>query len=248
MIMIVWGGVAVSLGAAGLVVVAAVLAGRLRLGERRERWHDQTTGPAGAMFNALFLAALALSVVIAWQHDDHAHADTAQEAAAVSALADASLALPDAATPRQYLTEYTQDVITTEWGSSTATSTTTRVVRRMHEMILRLPASQAAQEAVRDVDQLIAAHQARLSDAGSRLPTGLLACLVTTAFLVLTHGLLVGSPHSVASLTPLLAEAAVLAAAIWIVFAIRQPFHGALAMEPDGLRTALAQLTATGAP
>ncbi|HEX4703241.1 MAG TPA: hypothetical protein VH352_14020, partial [Pseudonocardiaceae bacterium] len=72
-VQVVWCAV-VATGAAVVVGVLVLVLNGIRLGERREKWHDQTTGPAGAMFNALFLASFALSLVLAWQAYQHAMA------------------------------------------------------------------------------------------------------------------------------------------------------------------------------
>ena len=67
--------VGIAVGGGAVVFAAALALKETRLGERRHKWHDQTTAPAGAMFNALFLAAFALSLVISWQAYDHAKDD-----------------------------------------------------------------------------------------------------------------------------------------------------------------------------
>lgn len=246
--MIVWCAV-VAAGAAVLVGGLAVLLGRLRLGERREKWHDQTTSPAGAMFNALFLASLALSVVIAWQSYDHAKADAAAEGSAVTALYGDLGVLPGGAALRRDVVSYGTVVVGREWPTLTESDAASGLLRDMSDRVLSLPtdsdAVQSVRQAVmRDLDEVATAREARLGDSGSRLPDGLLLCLVVTACVVLVHGTVVGSPHSTASLVPLATEAALIGAAVFVVFAIRQPFHGALTIGPDAMRQALAGFTA----
>lgn len=228
--------VAVGVAAALVIGLLALVLGGLRLGEKRERWHDQATGPAGAMFNALFLASLALSVVFGWQAYDHAKGDVADEAGAVAALYDdlgGSQLRPEVA-------DYAGLVVHEEWASDSASTAADGLLRRLSDQVTRLPTDQAA--VVRsDLDVVRSDRDLRLRDMGTRLPAGLLICLVVTAVVVLGHGLLVGSPHALPSLVPLVVEAALVAGAVCVVFAIRQPFHGALVIGPDAIQGVLAR-------
>jgi Protein of unknown function (DUF4239) len=235
--------------AGGAVVLATALAlRRTRLGERRDKWHDQTTGPAGAMFNALFLAAFALSVVISWQSYQHAKTDTADESAALVALYDDVTGLPNGSLLQGEIRDYTDIVVNNEWsllpagGSAEAADDQLRL---LSSQILGVPTDddsvQATRsETVKELDAVSNARDQRLRDTRTTLPTGLLLCLVFAAIVVLGHGILVGLPHTASSLIPLVAEGAMVTGAVCIVFLIHRPYHGALSIGPDEIKLAIA--------
>jgi hypothetical protein len=245
--------VVVALVAGAVVAGVALLSRRAALGERREKWHDQTTGPAGAMFNALFLASFALSIVISWQNYTHAESTVQDESSALVALYDDVGQLPDGAQLRGEIRDYASIVLTQEWpmmqqGGSTESADTQ--LRTMSAQLLSLPTDQdavqaARSETIKELDQVDSAREQRLRDANTTLPWGLLVCVVVGAVVVLGHGLLVGLPHTLPSLIPLVTEAAMIAGAVFITFAIRQPYHGALDIDPDAIRHALATITSS---
>lgn len=244
--------VVLGVGGSGVVVATALLARRARLGERREKWQDQTTGPAGAMFNALFLASFALSVVIAWQNYEHAKTDTADESSALVATYDDAAGLPNADVLRGEIRDYANVVLNQEWpmlSSGGSASDADVLLRQMSDQVLSLPTDldsvQATRsETLKELDAVGNARDQRLRDANTALPIGLLICLVITAVVVLGHGLVAGLPHSAPSLVPLAIEAALITAAVFIIFLIRRPYHGALEIGPDDLRLAVAHFTA----
>jgi hypothetical protein len=225
------------------------LARRAKLGERRERWQDQTTGPASALFNALFLAAFALSAVLAIQAYQHAQSNPATEGQALTRLYLDAGELPNGGQLRTEIRDYASTLVNQEWPllpQGSASATADQQATALSDQILAIkPADNAAQttrnEALSALDQAIGARQQRLLDTHTQLPWGLLICLIITAVVMVGHGLLVGLPHTTPSLVSLLVEAAVVAGAVFIVFAIRQPYHGALAIGPDQLKLALAR-------
>jgi hypothetical protein len=245
--------VVLGVGGSVLVVGTALLMRRATLGERREKWQDQTTGPAGAMFNALFLASFALSVVISWQAYDHAKTDTSDESAALVAMYDDAAGLPDGDVLRGEIRDYANVVLNQEWplmatGGSAPDADT--LLRQMSDQVLGLPTDQDSvqatrSETIKELDAVGDARDQRLLDAKTALPIGLLACLVITAVVVLGHGLVAGSPHTAPSLVPLAVEAALVTSAVFIIFLIRRPYHGALDIGPDDIRLTLAHFTAT---
>jgi hypothetical protein len=244
--------VGIGLGGGAVVFGAATVLKETRLGERRDKWHDQTTGPAGAMFNALFLAAFALSLVIAWQAYDHAKTDAADESAALVSLYDDVSGLPNGDQVRPEIREYARIVLDQEWpllpaGGSTAAAD--RQLRLMSAQILGVPTDQDAvqatrQETIKELDAVTDARDQRLRDASTPLPAGLLACLVITATVALGHGVLTGLPHTASSLIPLVVEGALVAAAVCVIFLIRRPYHGALEIDPADIRLAMAHFAA----
>lgn len=245
--------VALAMGGSVVVVSAALLARRARLGERREKWQDQTTGPAGAMFNALFLASFALSVVISWQAYDHAKTDAADESTALVAMYDDAAGLPNATVLRGEIRDYANAVLNIEWprlSSGGAAAEVDSLLRDMSDQVLSVPTDQDSVQATRsetlkELDALGDARNQRLRDATAALPAGLLVCVVITAVVVLGHGLLAGLPHTAPSLVPLAVEAALITAAVFIIFLIRRPYHGALEIGPDEIRLAIAHVTAS---
>jgi hypothetical protein len=249
--MIYFFGVLIAIGAAAVVGGAVFALRGVRLGENRDRWQDQVANSAGAMVNALFLASFALSVVISWQAYDHAKADVAAEAAALTAVYTDVGGLPDAAQLRQEIADYATVVINQEWpllatgGSSDAAD---KDIRQLAGQILVGQDSTQAirQEAIKQLDAVSSARDLRIQDANTSLPAGLLVSLLITALAVLVHGLLVGAPHSLSSAITLILEAALIASAVFIVFVIRRPYHGAFDIGPDMIRMALARFTAVG--
>jgi hypothetical protein len=240
--------VGLSLAGAAVVLVVALALRRTRLGERRDKWHDQTTGPAGAMFNALFLAAFALSVVISWQSYQHAKTDAADESSALVALYDDVTGLPGGTQLQGEIHDYADIVVRDEWpllplgGSSQAAGDQLRL---LSAQILGVPTDKDSVQATRsetlkELDAVSNARDQRLRDTRTTLPSGLLTCLVLAAVVVLGHGILVGLPHTAPSLIPLVAEAAMVTGAVCIVFLVRRPYHGALAIGPDEIRLAIA--------
>jgi hypothetical protein len=237
-----------SLAGGAIVLGAAILLRRTKLGERRDKWHDQTTGPAGAMFNALFLAAFALSVVISWQSYQHAKTDAADESAALVALYDDASGLPNGTVLQGEIRDYADIVVNDEWsllplaGSAEAAGDQLRL---LSSQILGVPTDQDSvqatrSETVKELDAVGNARDQRLRDTRTTLPAGLLTCLVLAAVVVLAHGILVGLPHTASSLIPLVAEGAMVTGAVCIVFLVHRPYHGALSIGPDEIRLAIA--------
>lgn len=244
-------GVLIALGAAALVGGGAWLLRHAEIGQRRQRWQDQVTNPAGAMFNALFLASFALSVVISWQAYDNARSDVAAEASALSGLYTAVTDLPDSARLHREIAGYTTTVVNQEWpllaagGSSSAADDS---LRQLAVQILAVPSNSdtvavTRQEAIKQLDAVRDSRDLRLQDANKSVPSGLLVCLVITALAVLAHGLLVGSPHSLSSGITLLLEGALIAAAVFVVFVIDRPYHGAFTISPDLIRQVSVRFT-----
>jgi hypothetical protein len=244
--------VLVALGGGALVLVSAFALRRSRLGERREKWQDQTTGPAGAMFNALFLAAFALSVVISWQSYQHAKTDAADESAALVALYDDAGGLPGGDLLHDEIRDYAGIVLDQEWAmlpAGRSAEAADQQLRLLSTQILGVPTDndsvQATRsEAIKELDALGNARDQRLRDAHTALPAGLLPCVVIAALAVLAHGLITGSPHTASSLIPLVMEAVMVTAAVCIIFLVRRPYHGALALGPDEIRLAIAHFAA----
>ncbi|KAA2267123.1 DUF4239 domain-containing protein [Solihabitans fulvus] len=241
----------VALGVVVLVAAAALLLRTTRLGERRERWHDQATGPVGAMLNALFLVSLALSVITAWQAYDHATGHVRDEAAALAGLFASLGDLPGGEQLQGEVRAYTQTVLDLEWPAL-ATRDSERdpdqSLPRIASGVLAIRTTDGSVQAARTrvlkyLDVATEARRSRLHDATTSLPKGLLACLVLTALAALGHVLLMGLPHTAASMIPLLAEAAVIATGVFVVFATRSPYRGVLHIDPEPLRDALAAFT-----
>jgi hypothetical protein len=242
----------VALGGGAVAWAGAVALRRSRLGERREKWQDQTTGPAGAMFNALFLASFALSVVISWQAYQHAKTDAADESAALVALYDNASGLPDADLLRGEIRDYADIVVDQEWamlpagGSAEAAD---QQLRLISAQTLGVPTGTDSVQATRsetlkELDAVGSARDQRLRDAHTALPAGLLLCVVVAALAVIAHGVITGSPHTASSLIPLVMEGAMVTAAVCIIFLIRRPYHGALDLGPDDIRLAIAHFAA----
>jgi hypothetical protein len=245
--------VLIAIGGGVVAGGVAIALRRAALGERREKWQDQTTGPAGAMFNALFLASFALSVVISWQAYNQAKTDVANESTALVALYDDVAGLPNGQLLRGEIRDYADLVVHQEWPLLSAGGSLQAgddQLRQLSDQILGLPATKDAVQAIRsetikELDAVTSARNQRLRDATSSLPVGLLLCVVITAVVVVGHGLLVGLPHTLPSLIPLIAEGALVSAAVCIVFLIHRPYHGALTITPDQLRTAIAHFAAS---
>jgi hypothetical protein len=244
--------VGVAVGGGAVVFAATRALKETRLGERRQKWHDQTTGPAGAMFNALFLAAFALSLVISWQAYDHAKDDAANESTALVSLYDDVSGLPNGTEVRAEIRRYADIVLDQEWPLLPAGGSTEAAdaqLRLMSAQILGVPTDQDAVQATRaetikELDAVSDARDQRLRDASTPLPAGLLACLVITATVAISHGMLTGLPHTASSLIPLVVEGALVAAAVCIIFLIRRPYHGALEIGPADIRLAMAHFAA----
>src|SRR5882757_2637944 len=160
-------GVLIAIGAAAVVGGAAFALRGVRLGENRDRWQDQVANSAGAMVNALFLASFALSVVISWQAYDHAKADVAAEAAALTAVYTDVGGLPDATQLHREIADYATVVINQEWpllrngGSS---DTAEKDLRQLTAQILAVPgggqdtAPAVRQEAIKQLDAVSSAR------------------------------------------------------------------------------------------
>ncbi|HEY3611077.1 MAG TPA: hypothetical protein VGL06_26520 [Pseudonocardiaceae bacterium] len=250
--MIYFFGVLIAIGAAAVVGGGAFALRGVRIGQNRDKWQDQVANSAGAMVNALFLASFALSVVISWQAYDHARADVAAEAAALTAVYTDVGGLPDAAQLRHEISAYATVVVDREWpllSTGGSSDTADRDIRQLAGQILAAPGGPDTTQAVRDeaikqLDAVSSARDLRIQDANTTLPAGLLVSLLITALAVVVHGLLVGAPHSPSSAVTLMLEGALIASAVFIVFVIRRPYHGAFDIGPDLIRMALARFTA----
>lgn len=242
-------GVLIALGAAAAVGGGAFLLRRVPIGKSRERWQEQVINPASAMLNALFLASFALSVVIAWQSYDHAKANVAAEASALSGLYTTVTELPGSDQFHREIAQYAGIVVNQEWPmlpSGTSSAAAAADLRQLADQMLAIPttsyAVQATRiEAINQLDAVSAARALRLEDSTTSLPSGLLVSLVITAVAVLGHGLIVGTPHSLSSGLTLMVEGALVAAAVFVVFLIRAPYHGAFDISPDTIRLAMAR-------
>lgn len=244
--LIVWG-VVTGVAAGLLVLTAAALLRRTRLGERRKGWQDQTTSQAGALFNALFLATLVFSVITAWQAHNNAKTHAQDESAALVKLHTAVSALPNADELRAEVSDHTRLLISNEWPRLEFGQSDHQADLRLEHLAKKLltlqPADSTVQgaraQALKYLDNVLDTRLARLHDATTGLPWGLLAAVIVTALTVMTHALVVGLPHATSSLIPLAAEGILIAMAVFVLMVVRRPYHGALDMEPDQLRLAL---------
>jgi hypothetical protein len=241
--------------AAGILAVLAALLAigtsavlrRRRLGENREKWQDQTTGPAGAMFNALFLAAFALCAVIGWQSYSSAKTHNDDERTALTQLYTDVSPLPNGAALHTEIVDYTQRVINVEWPlmragrqDPVAAADIARVKQQLLTVDVSDPSTdEARSEAMDRLDDLLDARDNRLGDTTTTIPAGLLICVLVAAVVVVGHALVVGLPHTASSLIPLATEAALITVAVLILFLIRQPYHGSLNIPPDAFTQAL---------
>jgi hypothetical protein len=232
--------------AAAVAAGTTALARRTKLGKHRKHKEEHSGSAASALFNALFLAAFALATVLAITALQQAQSNAAAEGQALSRLYLDVGQLPDGVRLRAEIRDYTNTLINQEWpllsrsGESTVAD---RQAATLSDQILAInPPNEAVlgtrYEAVSALDQALSARQQRLEDARITLPTGLLASLVAAAVVVVGHDLIAGLPHGGRSLVSLLAEAAAVATAVFIIFMIRAPYHGALLLDPDRLRTA----------
>ncbi|TCO62962.1 DUF4239 domain-containing protein [Actinocrispum wychmicini] len=235
-------------------LLTATVAGRLRrtrLGERRKGWQDQTTSQAGALFNVLFLASLVFSVILAWQSYNNAKIHAQDERAALVKLHMTVGALPHGDELRAEVREHTRLLIDNEWPRLETGGTDHDADVRSDHLSQKLLTIQptdatvqvARTQALKYLDNVLDTRLARLRDAAMGLPWGLVVAVIVAALALISHALLVGLPHAVAPLIPLTAEAALIAMAVFALLLIRQPYHGALDMEPDQLRRALTTFT-----
>jgi hypothetical protein len=237
--------VLVAVLAALAAAVVAVLLRRRKLGERREKWQDQTTGPTGAMFNALFLAAFALCAVIGWQNYSSAKTHNDDERTALVKLYADVGPLPDADQLRAEIRDYTRRVIDVEWPLLPRGQSDPGAAHDLNQLTAQLltvdpgAADEARNEATDRLNDVVDARQNRLADSGSEIPDGLLACVLVTAVVVLGHSTLVGLPHTPSSLIPLATEAGLIAVAVLILFLIRRPYHGTVDLDPEQFRLAM---------
>ncbi|MGW7532446.1 bestrophin-like domain [Amycolatopsis sp. NPDC054798] len=242
------------MSATALVGWLAVGLRRTRLGVRRQRWHDQTTGPCGALFNALFLAAFAMSAIIAWQNYDHARDHVVEESTSLLKLSTGVSMLPDGARLRGEVVSYLKTVVDDEWpllphGKSSENAYT--ALTGLYTGILTTAprdsaATTACSEAAKYWSAAFDARQARLRDSTTELPLGLLLCVVITALLVVGHSLIMGLPHSLSSLIPLLAKTATVTAAIVLLVLIRHPYQGPLTIDTARLDHVREEVHPTG--
>ena len=247
------------LAAVGIAVAAAVAVGglaillrRTQFGSRRERWHDLGVTYAGAVLAALFLVCLALSVVISWGRIDAADRHVKAESNALTRmwLAAGSLERRDRLMVQQGISGYIVATTQEEWprlAHGEVLPEAEQRMERLHSTLLAAatptPATQAARtEMLTAFRDALSARQDRIDDATSTFPSGLLACLIVCGVAVIAHALLAGVPHSPVSLTPLLIQTALVAGAVFVVFAIRRPFGGAIEISPEHLQIALARM------
>lgn len=237
--------------AAAVAAGTTLLARRTKLGEHREHKPEHSGSAASALFNALFLAAFALATVLAITAFQQAQGNAATEGQALSRLYLDVGQLPDGVRLRAEIRDYTNTLINQEWpvlSRSGESMVADRQAAALSDQILAIiPPNEAVQstrnEALGALDQALGARQQRLLDAHVTLPAGLLACLVAAAVVMVGHDLVAGLPHGGRSLVSLLAEAAAVATAVFIIFMIRAPYHGALLIDPEQLRTALDQFS-----
>lgn len=245
--------VVVGIGAVLLGIAAVWLLRRTKLAEGSEGGPGRAIGAAGTLFNALFLISFTLSVVLAWQAYDHAQNHVRDESAALTKLESAVSTLPDGDQLRAQVREHVRLLIDNEWprlAGGHGDPDADRRLARISTAIMTIQPADAAvasarTQAMRFVETAADARDSRLHDATTGLPSILLGSVMLTAFVLLAHTVIVGLPHSVLSMPPLLTETALIAMALFVLILVQRPYHGALTIEPDQLRQALATFTTT---
>jgi hypothetical protein len=244
-----------------LVVVIAAMAGAvIVLGlarwirDRGGEPEDVTVGFLGPSLAALYLLVLAVALATEWQTIGDASQAAGNEATAVRELYWSAAGLPagPAAVLRRDTLNYANAVIAHDWPrmrQNDVDDQTSRMLAAMNTYILRLNPSNASASAVQldaisQIGSAESAREQRVSYAGTRLPIGLLACVIATSAVVTLFPFAGGLRTSGPGLALAALQAALVAVGILVVFQLNHPYSGPLAVGPSAMKSVQAQLTA----
>ena len=243
-----------------LVVAIAALAGAVIvfglarwIRDRGGEPEDVTIGFLGPSLAALYLLMLAVALATEWQTIGDASQAAGNEATAVRELYWAADGLPPsaAATLRGDAVNYASTVVSHDWPQMTHNDVdddTSRMLAAMNTYVLRLDPSNAGASAVQldaisQIGSAESAREQRVSDAGLRLPVGLLAGVIATSMVVAIFPFAGGMRTSGPGLALAAVQAALVAVGVVVVFQLNHPYSGPLAVGPDAMNSVLAQLS-----
>jgi hypothetical protein len=246
-----------------VIVILAALAGAIAvfglarwIRDRGGEPEDVTIGFLGPSLAALYLLVLAVALATEWQTIGDANQAAGNEATAVRELYWSTAGLPEAsaAVLRKDTLSYAEAVVHHDWPQmrrSNVDDLTSTMLANMNSYVLHLDPSGAAAPAVQldaitQIGSAESAREERISDAGVRLPTGLLAGVIATSIVVALFPFAGGLRTAGPGLILAAVQASLVAVGIVVVFQLNHPYSGPLAVGPDAMKTVIAQFTGVG--
>jgi hypothetical protein len=243
-----------------VVVILAALAGAIGvlglarwIRDRGGEPEDVTIGFLGPSLAALYLLVLAVALATEWQTIGDASQAAGNEATAVRELYWSTAGLPasSGAVLRRDILNYAEAVVHHDWPQmrrNNVDDVTSSMLADMNSYVLHLAPSGAAAPAVQldaitQISSAESAREQRITDAGIRLPTGLLAGVIATSVVVALFPFAGGLRTAGPGLILAAVQAALVAVGIVVVFQLNHPYSGPLAVGPDAMTSVVSQLT-----
>lgn len=237
---------------AGLAGAAAAAALGWALRRRKAEPEDVTLGFLGPSLAALYLLVLALAVAAEWGTISDAHQSATTEATALHELYWAANGLPSgpADTLRAEVQGYATAVVHHDWplmSKGRLDEQTEDLLGAMKANLLKVnppdaAASAAQTDALNQIDALSTVRAQREDDAGTKLPSGVLAGVIATSVVVALFPFAVGIRPVLFSIILAAMQAALVVIGVVVVFQLDHPYTGPLAVQPASMRALIEQI------
>jgi hypothetical protein len=240
------------LRAGGACAVLAVIVAVI-IKDRGGEPEDVTIGFLGPSLAALYLLVLAVALATEWQTIGGANSAVASEASAIRELYYAADGFPLAQQTvlQADVRAYAQTVVNHDWPQlerGTLDDRSEQQLIAMNNFVLRLnpqdaSASNAQLQATTQLATLFSTHDEQASDAGARLPEGLVAGVIATSLVVAAFPFACGIGATRRSVVIAAVQAAMVGVGIVVVFQLNHVYSGPLAVTPSPIQAVLQQLT-----
>jgi hypothetical protein len=235
----------------GLLAAGAVL---LVLVDRRRTRRPTQREDSGALdYINLFIATvymvlLSLIVVVMWSNISDLGGSVRAEAAALNTLVETADRMPPAeGLPlRAAARDYADSVLAGEWPAPRAADPAdlpaAHVLEQARSTLARPVAAgtrldTVEDQAIADIDTVLAARADRLAKSGDGVPTFLLVTLAGLSLVTAATPLALGLRADAAAFAGFALATTLVGLAFWFVLDLRSPYHGLIHVDPQPLRT-----------
>lgn len=247
-------------GSETLVILIAGLAGALIVvgvawwfRDHGREPEDLTIGFLGPSLAALYLLVLAVALATEWQTIGDANSSASSEASAVRQLYWSATGLPtgQAAQVRQQALAYANAVVAHDWPQMRhgfVDDQTERMLTSLNGYVLGInpPTAQSTNaqlSAITQLNSMVNARDQRATDAGTKLPIGLVAGVIATSCVVAAFPFIGGIRTTVPSIAVAAVQAALVAVGVVVVFQLNHVYSGPLAVKPYAMHSVITELT-----
>lgn len=233
-----------------VAVVAGLLAvARRLLPDDPVRPHHETATAIFSIIGVLYAVILAFVVIVAWENDRKARDDTQVEANAVARIYFTARALPEPqrAELMTLARDYSATVVGEEWPLMAAGRTSGQARRQVAAMRVtthELRPATADQEILMGdtldaINALVDARRERTSALTAPVSPTMWLGLGAGSVLTVGFAFLLNQPPYGLHLLMVAAMAGLIAAALWLVHDLSQPYLGASVVGPDAFEQIL---------